>query len=77
MYDLCGILPDDDVLCDSLAEYAQACREVGGSPGDWRAENAQCGRYHISCHDYCEQQSPSVTALVPTSVKRFFVANLL
>ena len=43
VYDLCATLPDDDRLCDSLAEYAQACREAGGSPGDWRAETPQCG----------------------------------
>ena len=45
VYDLCATLPDDDVLCDSLAEYAQACREAGGSPGDWRAETPQCGKH--------------------------------
>ncbi len=47
VYDLCATLPDDDVLCDSLAEYAQACREVGGSPGDWRSGTPQCGKYSI------------------------------
>ena len=47
VFDLCATLPDDDVLCDSLAEYAQACREAGGSPGDWRAETPQCGKYSI------------------------------
>ena len=53
MYDLCATLPDDDVLCDSLAEYAQACREAGGSPGDWRAETTQCGKYLISYYQAC------------------------
>ena len=53
MYDLCATLPDDDVLCDSLAEYAQACREAGGSPGDWRAETTQCGEYLISYYESC------------------------
>ena len=48
VYDLCAMLPDDDVLCDSLAGYAQTCREAGGSPGDWRAETPQCGKYSIS-----------------------------
>ena len=43
VYDLCATLPEDDVLCDSLAEYAQACRNADGSPGDWRAETSQCG----------------------------------
>ncbi len=50
VYDLCATLPDDDVLCDSLAEYAQACREAGGSPEDWRAETPQCGKYQTSEH---------------------------
>ena len=45
VYDLCATLPDDDVLCDSLAVYAQACRDAGGSPGDWRDETPQCGKY--------------------------------
>ena len=42
IYDLCATLPDDDVLCDSLAEYAQACREAKGSPRDWRADTPSC-----------------------------------
>ncbi len=45
VYDLCATLPDDDVLCNSLAEYAQACREAGGSPGDWRSDT-KCGKFH-------------------------------
>lgn len=48
VYDLCATLPDDDVLCDSLAEYGQACREAGSSPGDWRAETPQCGKFEDS-----------------------------
>ena len=52
MYDLCATLPDDDVLCDSLSQYAQACREVGGSPGDWRTETPQCGKYQNSVSIY-------------------------
>ena len=47
MYDLCATLPDDDVLCDSLSEYAQACREAGGSTEDWRADAPQCRKCHI------------------------------
>ena len=45
VYDLCATLPDDDLLCDSLAEYAQACRDAGASPGDWRSETSQCGKH--------------------------------
>ena len=45
IYDLCATLPDDDLVCDSLAEYAQACREGGGMPDDWRAVTPQCREY--------------------------------
>ena len=48
VYDLCATLPDDDVLCGSLAEYAQACRVLRDSPVDWRAETPQCCKYSIS-----------------------------
>ena len=54
VYDLCVTLPDDDLLCDNLAQYAQACRDAGGSPEDWRAENPQCGMvfFMILLSDY-------------------------
>ena len=55
VYDLCATLPDDDVLCGSLAEYAQACRELEGSPGDWRAETPQCRKYCISYIEACSR----------------------
>ncbi|XP_071944956.1 zonadhesin-like [Antedon mediterranea] len=42
LYDLCATLPDDNILCGHLQEYAQACRERGGSPGNWREETPQC-----------------------------------
>ena len=51
VYDLCATLPGDDVLCDSLSQYAQACREAGGSPKDWRSITPQCGKYeNFSIH---------------------------
>ena len=42
VYDLCATLPDEDLICDSYAEYAHACRETGGEPGDWRSVTPQC-----------------------------------
>ena len=44
VYDLCATLPDDDLVCDSFAVYAQACRDAGGSPEDWRVDLPQCGK---------------------------------
>lgn len=39
-YDVCAL--GEEYLCDSLAEYAEACRQSGGQPGDWRAETPVC-----------------------------------
>lgn len=44
VYDLCATLPDDDVLCDSFSQYAEACRNTGGMPEDWRSVTPQCGK---------------------------------
>ncbi len=43
VYDLCATLPDDDLVCDSFSEYAQACRDAGGQPEEWRDQVPQCG----------------------------------
>ena len=40
VYDVCET--DDDGLCDSLKQYAEACKAEGGRPDDWRAEVPQC-----------------------------------
>ena len=42
VYDLCATLPDDDLVCDSMEEYATRCRNAGGIPGDWRSVTPQC-----------------------------------
>ena len=42
VYDLCATLPDDDLVCDSFSEYAQACRDAGGQPEEWRPDVPQC-----------------------------------
>ena len=47
VYDLCATLPDDDLVCDSMVEYALRCRNAGGSPGDWRAVTPQCRKYKL------------------------------
>ncbi len=44
VFDLCATLPDDDLVCDSFGEYAQACRDAGGYPGNWRIAVPQCGK---------------------------------
>ncbi|XP_071498841.1 IgGFc-binding protein-like, partial [Diadema antillarum] len=46
VYDLCATLPEDDLLCEDVDAYASACREAGGSPGNWRSELTQC---ELSC----------------------------
>ena len=52
VYDLCATLPDDGLLlCDNLAQYAQACRDAGGSPENWRPEYPKCGK----CLDFLKQ----------------------
>ncbi|PIK44423.1 putative IgGFc-binding protein [Apostichopus japonicus] len=42
IYDLCAMLPDDSMLCNHFEQYAQACRNSGERPGDWRATRNQC-----------------------------------
>ncbi|PIK34070.1 putative IgGFc-binding protein [Apostichopus japonicus] len=42
VYDLCARYPEDDLICSSAEQAAQACREAGGTPGDWREETSQC-----------------------------------
>ncbi|XP_033125127.1 alpha-tectorin-like, partial [Anneissia japonica] len=59
VYDLCATLPNEDLYCDHLQEYAQACRERGGSPGHWRTETPQCpmecedGKVYSPCASAC------------------------
>ena len=48
VYDLCATLPDDDILCDSVAEYARACRKAGASPVNWRSATPQCGKSRVA-----------------------------
>lgn len=45
VYDLCATLPDDDLVCEAFEEYAQACRDAGGSPGSWRVDTPQCRKF--------------------------------
>lgn len=45
IYDLCAMLPDDSMLCNHFEQYAQACRNSGERPGDWRATRNQCGKH--------------------------------
>ncbi|XP_038059591.1 IgGFc-binding protein-like [Patiria miniata] len=66
MYDLCVTLPDDELLCNSLSGYADACRTAGGNPGDWRGERPQCG---VECEDGKIFDSCG-TACPPTCVDR-------
>ena len=40
LYDVCET--GDDALCANLEEYAQACRNRGGQPGNWRASVPEC-----------------------------------
>ncbi|KAJ8038778.1 IgGFc-binding protein [Holothuria leucospilota] len=42
VYDLCATLPDEDLLCDSLAAYAASCRSAGSTPENWRETATQC-----------------------------------
>ncbi|XP_033127844.1 alpha-tectorin-like, partial [Anneissia japonica] len=64
-YDGCAVtLPDDDLLCETLAEYAQTCRERGGEPGDWRKESPRCS---ITCdgnkvYNLCASACPATCA---------------
>ena len=48
MYDLCATLPQDELLCDSLQNYAQRCSDSGGVPGDWKKQTQQCRELLIS-----------------------------
>ena len=43
VYDLCHTDPGSDVICGSLQEYAQQCREANAIVGDWRALFPECG----------------------------------
>ena len=52
VYDLCASLPDEDYLCDSVAEYAQACRSAGGPVIEWRSHVPQCGKKNIFTLDH-------------------------
>ena len=47
IYDLCATLPDDSLICDSLATYDHACRRAGVEPDDWRAVTPQCRKSMI------------------------------
>eukprot|EP00057_Strongylocentrotus_purpuratus_P030111 XP_780739.3 PREDICTED: zonadhesin-like [Strongylocentrotus purpuratus] len=40
LYDVCEM--DDDALCASLEQYAQACKSKGGNPGTWRVHVPEC-----------------------------------
>ncbi|KAJ8042690.1 IgGFc-binding protein [Holothuria leucospilota] len=42
VYDLCAMFPDVSMLCSHLEQYAQACRNAGERPGNWRAYRSQC-----------------------------------
>ncbi|XP_071946555.1 IgGFc-binding protein-like isoform X2 [Antedon mediterranea] len=64
VYDLCATLPNDDLLCDDISEYAQACRQRGGEPGDWRTATSTCP---ITCdgnkvYNYCATSCPATCA---------------
>ncbi|KAJ8042859.1 Zonadhesin [Holothuria leucospilota] len=41
-YDLCATNLNTTNICDSLQEYASACRDAGGTPGDWQSILPQC-----------------------------------
>ena len=67
LYDLCFTLPDDDLLCDSLANYADACRSAGGIPGDWRADRAQCGELEWWTTTLYNEELKTVKTLIALS----------
>ena len=40
LYDVCET--GDPALCDSLEQYAAACKNKGGYPGSWRVSVPEC-----------------------------------
>ena len=47
VYDACETLPDDDVICEDIAVYAEACQYADYPPENWRMEDF-CRMYFIS-----------------------------
>lgn len=43
-YDLCSTNLNVSYICESAEEYASACEDAGGSPGDWQAALPECGK---------------------------------
>lgn len=42
VYDLCAYLPNEDVFCDSVEEYAEACLKKGVGIEHWRSGAREC-----------------------------------
>ena len=42
VYDLCAYLPNKDVFCDSVEEYAEACLKKGVDIEHWRSGAREC-----------------------------------
>ncbi|XP_033095406.1 IgGFc-binding protein-like, partial [Anneissia japonica] len=64
VYDMCASLPNEDLLCDSFEEYAQACRERGGEPGDWRQARCPFDCPEDRVYNPCGSICPVTCALV-------------
>ncbi|XP_072164150.1 IgGFc-binding protein-like [Diadema setosum] len=71
-YDVCAL--GEEYLCDSLAEYAEACRQSGGQPGDWRAETPVCpfecpeNTVYDACASGCPETCSSASSSVSCNV---------
>lgn len=48
LYDLCLMEPGEGGECDTAYQYAAACQQEGGQPGDWRTW-ADCRK----CPEFC------------------------
>ncbi|PIK34072.1 putative IgGFc-binding protein [Apostichopus japonicus] len=56
--DLCENPDSDEILCNSFEEYTRLCRQLNGSPGDWRDTVTECPFLCPSNLDYSSCATP-------------------